>query len=91
MLSAPSEFLAKDKLPRVLRQSRLSAHDMGDNEMMPGAVHRSCCIYITAEENSENPLLGDRQSNGVSNVQMRSVGSHRKSGKKELGKKKRTG
>ena len=39
-------LLAKRHVPRVSRQSR---HDMGDNEMIPGAVHRSpdiCLIYI---------------------------------------------
>ena len=32
------------------RQSRLSANDKGDNEVKPGAVHRSPGIYLTAEE-----------------------------------------
>jgi hypothetical protein len=27
------------------------ANDRGDNEMIPGAVHRSPGIYLTAEEN----------------------------------------
>ena len=40
-----SEFLAKDHLPLVLRQSRLSANDKGDNEMIPGIVYRSPGIY----------------------------------------------
>ena len=42
------------------RQSRLSANNKGDNAMIPGAVHRSSRIYLTAEENSGNPQLGDR-------------------------------
>ena len=74
-----SEFLAKENLPRVLRQSCLSANDKGDNEMKLGAVHRSG-IYLTAEENPGKPQLGRRQSakamliiivsNGVPYLQM---------------------
>ena len=30
------------------------ANDEGDNEMISGAVHKSPCICLTAEENSEN-------------------------------------
>ena len=29
------------KRPRKVRVSRLSANDMGDSELIPGAVHRS--------------------------------------------------
>ena len=45
-----SDFLAKGHLPRVSRQSRLSANDKRGNEMIPGAVHRSPGIYFTPEE-----------------------------------------
>ena len=38
-------------LPRVLRQSRMSANDKGDNKMILGTVHRSPCIYLMTEEN----------------------------------------
>ena len=31
-----------------------------DNEMIPGAVHRSPGIYLSAEENPGNPQLGDQ-------------------------------
>ena len=55
-----SGFLAKGHLPRVLRQSRLSAKDKGDNELIPGTLHRSSGIYLMAEENPGKPLLGDR-------------------------------
>ena len=48
-----SGFLAKGHLTRVSRQSRLPAGDKCDNEMKPGAVHRSA-TYHTAEENSGN-------------------------------------
>ena len=40
-------------------QSRLSANDKGNNEMIPGAVQRSPGIYLTAERNSGKPQLGD--------------------------------
>ena len=36
------------------------AKDRNDNEMIPGAVHRSPGIYLTAEENPGKPHLGDR-------------------------------
>ena len=52
---------------------------MSDNEMMPGTVHRSPDIYLTAEEHPEKPQLGDRLMKGLceqSLPQMRSVGSH---------------
>ena len=45
------------QLPRV---SRLAANDKGDNEIIPGAVHRSPGIYLIAEENPGEPQLGDR-------------------------------
>jgi hypothetical protein len=51
-------FLAKGHLAR---QSRLSANDKGDNEMIPGAVHRTPCIYLTVKEHRRKPQLGDRQ------------------------------
>ena len=47
-MALKSGFLAKGPLPRV---SRLSANDKGDNEMIPGTVHISPAIYLTAEEN----------------------------------------
>ena len=37
---------SQSHLPRISRQSGLSANDKGDNEMIPGAVH----IYLRAEE-----------------------------------------
>ena len=51
-----SEFLTESHLPRVSLQS---ANDKGDDEMIPGTVHRSPGIYLTAEEN-----LGKAQSGG---------------------------
>ena len=37
----------------------LVANDMGDNEMIPEAVHRSPGICLTAEKNPGKPQLGD--------------------------------
>ena len=51
--------LVKGHFPRVSRQSRLSANDKGDNEIIPGAVHRYPGIYLTAEEIPGKPQLGD--------------------------------
>ena len=46
-----SGFLVNGNLPRVSCQSRLSANDKGDNEMIPGDMHRSSGIYLTAKKN----------------------------------------
>ena len=45
-----SGFVANDHLLRVSRQSRLTVTDKGDNEMIPGALHKSPGIYFTVEE-----------------------------------------
>ena len=67
-------------------------NDKDDNEIIPGAVHRSLGICLTAEENPEKPQLGDRLKKGLcdhSSPQMvpylhiRSLGSHSTSGRKE--------
>ena len=57
----PSQWL----LSRVSRQSSLLPNDKGDNEMIPGAVHRSPGIYHTAEENAGKPQLGDHLMKAV--------------------------
>ena len=56
-----SEFLPKGHLPRMSLQSYIPANDMGDNGMIPGAVHRSPGIYFTAEENSGKAQLGNHR------------------------------
>ena len=43
------------------------ANDKGDNEMIPGAVHRSPGIYLTAEENLRKLQLGDCLMKGLCN------------------------
>ena len=52
------------------------ANDKGDNQMIPGAVHRSSGICLTAEENPGKPQLGDRLMKGLcdhSSPQMESL------------------
>ena len=44
------------------------ANDKGDNQMIPGAVHRSLDIYLTTEENPGKPQLGDNLMNAVRTV-----------------------
>jgi len=48
-------------LPRMSRQSCLSANDKVDNEMIPGVVHKFPGISITAEENTGKTQLGHRR------------------------------
>ena len=88
------EFLAVGHLPRV---SSLSTNDKGDNEMIPGAVHRSPTLQLRKlrkistrrppDEGSVRPVIA---SNGVPFLQMRAVGSHSTSGREKEGIKKRT-
>jgi hypothetical protein len=62
------------------------ANDKGDNEMILGRSHG---IFLTAEENPRKSQLGDRLMKGLcdqSSPQMRSVGSHSTSRKRD-GKK----
>ena len=76
-----SGFLPNDHLPRVSWQSPLSANDKGDNEVKPGAMHRSPRVYLTTEGNPGKPQPGDRltntvrpvASNGVPYLQMTSM------------------
>ena len=56
-----SWFLAHGQVPRESYQMRLSADVKGDIVMRSEAVHRSPSINLTAEENLENPYLGDRR------------------------------
>ena len=85
----------KDHFSRLLRQF---ANDKGDNEMLPGTVHRYPRIYHTAEENpgknsamrpSMNAVRPAIASNGFPYLQMTSIGSHRTSGMEKEGKKER--
>ena len=49
------------------------ANDKGDNEMILGAVHRSG-NYLTAEENSRRPQLGNRLMNGLCDQSLPQMG-----------------
>ena len=53
MPRAPARFLANGHLSLVSRQSCMSVIDKSDNEMIPGAMHRSPDIYFITEENTE--------------------------------------
>ena len=96
MQPAPVRVSANDHLPRVSRQSRPSANDKGDNEMIPGALHRSPGIYFKAEKNprvtsarrpSMKILRPVITSNGIPNFRIRPVGSYSTSGMEKKGKK----
>ena len=74
------------------------ANDKGDNEMIPGAVHRSPGIYVTAEEKTRKPpsrsplmkaVLPVIASNGVPSIEMKYVASHSTSGREMERKKER--
>ena len=71
-------------MPWVSRQSLLSANE-GDNEMMPGAVHRFPGTYLMTEKLSGKSQLGDAlkkvvrpgiASNGLPDFQIVWLGSH---------------
>jgi hypothetical protein len=55
----PAPVRIPSHLPGVSRRSRLLANDKGDNEMILEAVNRFPAIYLTAQENSGKPQLGD--------------------------------
>ena len=87
-----SGFLANGHFSQVLHQSHLWDNVNGDNEVKPRAVHVSPGIYLTAQENSGKPELGEplkalRPHSYISNVvfylQMRLVGSHSTSWRRE--------
>ena len=81
---------------RVSRQSRLSAGDKGDNEIIPGAVHRSPGTFRLrktsarrlSEEGAVRPVIA---SNGVPYLQMTSVGSQSTPGMGNGERKERAG
>ena len=56
-----SGVVANGHLPRVSRQSLPSANDWGDNEMVPGAMHRSPGIYLIAEKTPPSISTGDHR------------------------------
>ena len=62
---APARVPEQLTMSQMSSQSRLSANDKGDNEVKPGAVHRSPDIYFAAEENPGKPQPGNRLMNAV--------------------------
>ena len=60
--------------PRVASVTSV-ANDMGDNEIIPGAVHRSPGIYLTAEGNPGKPQLADRLMKGLYDQSSPKMGS----------------
>ena len=48
---------------------------IGDNEMIPGAMHKSPGICLTAEENPRKPQLGDRLMKGLCDQSSPKMGS----------------
>ena len=85
-----SGFLGKDHLPRVACQSRLSANNKSDNEMIPGVMHRSPGIYLSVRTQLIQAVRPVIASNEVPYLQMRSVGSQSTLRWEKNGKKKRT-
>ena len=60
MAVPPAPVRVPSQIP--LAQSVTSIpNDKCDNELIPGAVHRSPGIYLEAEEKPEKPQLGDRR------------------------------
>ena len=62
--------------PRVASVTSI-ANDKGDNEIIPGAVHRSPDICLTAEESPGNPQLGYRLMKGLCDQSSPQMGSCR--------------
>ena len=76
MTVPPAPVRVPNQRPLALVMS--VANDKGDNEMIPGAVHRSPGICLTAEENPGKPQLGNRPMKGLcdqSSLQMGSLSS----------------
>ena len=85
---------------KPLAPSVTSVADKGDNEMIPGTVHRSPGIYLTAEKNPGNHSYETVRLRGCATshrlkwdpfLQMRLIGSHSTSGREKEGKKERNG
>ena len=60
-----SGLLSNGQLPRMSRQSLLSADVTRDNEMIPGAVYRFPGVYLISEENPGKSQIGDRLMNAI--------------------------
>ena len=92
----PAPVRVPSQRPLASSVASVSQSIANDKEMILEAVHRSAGICLTAEEKPRKSQLGDRVMKGLCNqsspfIQMRSVGSHSTSGRKEEGKKEGRG
>ena len=71
---APVRVPSQKLLAPSFASVTLVANDEDDNEMIMGAVHRSPGIYLTAEENTRKPQLGDRLMKGLCDQSSRQMG-----------------
>ena len=62
---APVRVLSHRSLAPSVTSVTSVVNDKGDNEMIPGAVHRSPGICLTAEKSPGKPQLGDRLMKGL--------------------------
>ena len=94
-MAVPSQ---KSLVPSVASVTSV-ANDKDDNKMIPGGVHESPGICLTAEQNPQKtsarrPLKSVRPFialNRVPYLQMKSVGSHCKSGRQKEGNEEKGG
>ena len=63
--AAPVRVPSQRLLAPSIASATSVANDMRDNEMIPGAVHRSPGICLKTEENPGKPQLGDRLMKGL--------------------------
>ena len=66
MAVPPAPVRVPSQMPLVpsVASVKSVANHKDDNEMILGAVYRSTGIFLTAEENSRKPQLGDRLMKG---------------------------
>ena len=62
---APVRVPSQRPLAPSVKSVTSVATDKGDNEMIPGAVHRSPGICLTAQENPGKTQLGDHLIKGL--------------------------
>ena len=71
---APAPILVPSQWPLAPNVTSVT-NDKGDNVMIPGAVHRSPGICLTAEENPRKPQLGDHLMKGLCDQSFPQIGS----------------
>ena len=75
MPSAPVRVPSQRPLAPNVASVTSVANCKGDNEMIPGTVHRSPGICLTVEENPGKPQLGDRLMKGLRDQSSSQMGS----------------